>query len=243
MRRQKTVCFEIWNPFKVKTWRAIYLIFQGRRGEVFPDPWITIWHQNPAGGPEKECDWFGGRLASEEVDRVIVTLADYRSGYFPPGNTPGASRHSPQDFEEVFLEMARDINFALTGEPFPMSRRLQAEIKKAIHPDSHEIVCARQAQQEAQNSARSAPSAALNPESYNRLCLALASRIKRLRRPWWRHPRWHLHHWRLQFHPWQRFKRRHISRCHKCGGTFQDEIPSSLGQNIYHQSCLPEKRG
>lgn len=27
------------------------------------------------------------------------------------------------------------------------------------------------------------------------------------RRPWWRHPRWHIHHWRIQCHPLQALRR------------------------------------
>lgn len=33
---------------------------------------------------------------------------------------------------------------------------------------------------------------------------------------WWTHPRWHIHHWSFQVHPWQRFKRRFIDRCTSC---------------------------
>ena len=31
---------------------------------------------------------------------------------------------------------------------------------------------------------------------------------KKSKRPWWRHPRWHIWHWRIQVHPWQNFKRK-----------------------------------
>lgn len=39
-------------------------------------------------------------------------------------------------------------------------------------------------------------------------------------RPWYRHPRWHLHHWRLQLHPLQHLKRWLWSRCARCGKRF-----------------------
>jgi hypothetical protein len=40
-------------------------------------------------------------------------------------------------------------------------------------------------------------------------------------RPWYRHPRWHIWHWRLQVHPLQAFCRWMWSRCVGCGGRFR----------------------
>lgn len=39
-------------------------------------------------------------------------------------------------------------------------------------------------------------------------------------RPWYKHPRWHIRHWRLQVHPLQAFCRWMWSRCAGCGGHF-----------------------
>ncbi len=39
-------------------------------------------------------------------------------------------------------------------------------------------------------------------------------------RPWYRHPRWHVWHWRIQIHPIQQFKRWAFSRCGTCGNRF-----------------------
>lgn len=33
--------------------------------------------------------------------------------------------------------------------------------------------------------------------------------------------RWHVWHWRLQIHPWEKFKRWAFARCSKCGGRFK----------------------
>lgn len=40
------------------------------------------------------------------------------------------------------------------------------------------------------------------------------------RRPWWRHPKWHLWHWKFQCQPLCQFKRWAFSRCCKCGKRF-----------------------
>ncbi len=39
-------------------------------------------------------------------------------------------------------------------------------------------------------------------------------------RPWWRHPRWHVHHLRIQVHSLQNLKRWLFSRCAVCGNRF-----------------------
>lgn len=44
--------------------------------------------------------------------------------------------------------------------------------------------------------------------------------ILRASRPWYKHPRWHIWHWRIQIHPLQAFKRWAFSRCQKCGKGF-----------------------
>lgn len=44
--------------------------------------------------------------------------------------------------------------------------------------------------------------------------------ILRERRPWWRHPRWHVRHWEIQIRPLQTLKRVLFSRCRHCGGRF-----------------------
>lgn len=48
----------------------------------------------------------------------------------------------------------------------------------------------------------------------------VAAHLLRSRRPWWRHPRWHFWHLRLQVHLLQRLKRWLFSRCCRCGKGF-----------------------
>ncbi len=46
------------------------------------------------------------------------------------------------------------------------------------------------------------------------------------------HPRWHVHHWHIQIHPLQNFKRWAFSRCESCGGRFAwGEAPTSNSWN------------
>lgn len=45
----------------------------------------------------------------------------------------------------------------------------------------------------------------------------LAKILSRETARWWQAPKWHFWHWSFQVHAWQRFKRRFIERCSKCG--------------------------
>jgi hypothetical protein len=65
--------------------------------------------------------------------------------------------------------------------------------------------------------------------------------ILRADRPWWKAPRWHIHHWRIQFHPWQNLKRRLWDKCCVCG---KRGFPAGVsacgnwdGDKIWHSTC------
>lgn len=62
---------------------------------------------------------------------------------------------------------------------------------------------------------------------------------KAFKRPWYKHPRWHIHHWRIQFRPWQNFKLRHFKKCCICGkrGFKSSPIGDWDGTRIWHQEC------
>lgn len=64
-------------------------------------------------------------------------------------------------------------------------------------------------------------------------------------RPWWKHPRWHVWHWRLQLHPWQKLKRWLFKRCGHCGERFGwNESPITYSWSgsgpSFHEGCTEE---
>lgn len=72
-------------------------------------------------------------------------------------------------------------------------------------------------------------------------------------RPWWRHPRWHVWHWKIQIHPLQDFKRWAFSRCIHCGGRFKfgASVCGSWGstgprwfrnEQAWHCACEPSSK-
>lgn len=79
---------------------------------------------------------------------------------------------------------------------------------------------------------------------------SVACVVLRANRPWWRHPRWHVHHWKIQVPAILHFKRWAFSRCSKCGGRFRwGEAPVTANwhgtgplwfkseRDVYHLAC------
>lgn len=78
----------------------------------------------------------------------------------------------------------------------------------------------------------------------------VARLLLRKKRRWYRHPRWHVWHWKIQIHPLQHFKRWAFSRCERCGRRFRwGESPCSGSWNgtgplwfrseryVHHSDC------
>jgi hypothetical protein len=68
--------------------------------------------------------------------------------------------------------------------------------------------------------------------------------ICRNTRPWYKNPMWHFHHWELQIHPWQKFKRLFIERCSICGKGFsrkESVCGSWSGTQIWHEKCSADQ--
>lgn len=75
------------------------------------------------------------------------------------------------------------------------------------------------------------------PEAMVRL---IAGAMHRRIRPWWRHPRWHVHHWQINF-DLPRNLRRMFQRCPACDRALGwGCIPHSFGDGrLYHGKCSP----
>lgn len=62
---------------------------------------------------------------------------------------------------------------------------------------------------------------------------------RRFNLPWYQHPRWHVHHWRFKFHPFQNLKRRYWDKCSSCGkrGFTGPAYSDWSGSRRWCQSC------
>ena len=73
------------------------------------------------------------------------------------------------------------------------------------------------------------------PESFVGL---VAAAMNRKFRPWWRHPRWHVHHWQVNFHLARNVKRmfQPCATCHRPLGFGVSPYQDGLG--LHHCACV-----
>lgn len=237
-----TVAFDIKSPFKGR----------GRHRAT----WFTIWHVDPekpgtGNRTDDSCGWFD-RTPGQYADAVAYLLAD-TSTMHEIRLCLARREPTPYPFYEGISERH------MTGMRLPHGEALALVIMVAQELETRRWwngqngkpgVCHtfwRKTFTKARDTAGIAASLALNPldnlshasepESVVHL---IAAALNRRFRPWWRHPRWHVHHWRIQWHWLQTFNRWAFARCDKCGGRYrwgESPMGSWGGDRHWHMAC------
>jgi hypothetical protein len=210
MHDPNVVAFEIPNPF---VW--------GRRydGKLRPTTLVTIWHHDPErDGSDDSCGWSYPNL-SERQRKLIDGLAwsEAREPWFMRRREKSNER--PVEAELLIRGALAIVNDVLgIGVSFPDVCKLAIRLTQGsrLGDNFRSAICHLPGYHT--NSADD--SEGRRRECAGGLFSGLAHHLLGHRRPWYRHPRWHLHHWRLQVHAVLRFKRWAFSRCISCGGRF-----------------------
>jgi len=240
MHDPKTVAFDIRLPWP---------------GRQYGIQLATIWHCDPErDGTDDSCGWFprarhGNQATLERIIKSFEREFDdvYRSdsgrvylrGLFAPNGEPHFSVSGI--VLNLFFRAANEV-FRCNGRTnWKTSRRWMqrhlfdllffAENTTDSLRDSitrtFEIGCGEKYTPEARS------------ERIRALASSIYGWILRAERPWWKHPRWHVWHWRLQFHPWQNLKRRWWDKCCLCGkrGFKTTALGTWGGDRMWHQEC------
>jgi hypothetical protein len=236
-------------------------------------PFITVWHVDPEkDGTDDSCGWFmrsrhGDQAVLEKIikrfdedwDRVFESRKEdstgepigpvekvYYCGYFYPENAgAGMPNMSVTAIALNLFFLAACVHFNKDGrtnwkKPRRwMQRRLFDIMLFAENPTDSlrdDIV-------------RKWGTSTNRKERIERMASCIYAWILREERPWWKHPRWHIWHWKLQIHPWQKLKRWAFERCAYCGRGFKwGEVVTGNwgGTKIWHcrydNSAKPSKQ-
>jgi hypothetical protein len=225
-----TVAFDIRSPFVTR------VSLTNGKGWSYRSSLITIWHVDPErDGSDDSCGWAHYRMTPAER-AWCEKLADDEFEFWMGQHGRGAAGGMPWTAADVVFAAWRTIA-SRTGrgwEPLTAAELTRIyELASSPH-----------------DSIRSVVASCASKEGMQRLFLCVYRLYRTHRRPWWKHPRWHVWHWRVQLHPWQRFRRWLFDRCEKCGGKFVKESPCTYfwdppptrwfrsAPGLRHQRCM-----
>lgn len=231
MHDPMTVAFEIKYP-----WRKYGRKAKSKFDREYREPFITIWHKDPCKpGPwrgDDSCGWFmrSGHCDKSKMDKVRKDFdfewdADY-GGWFNPDGSP---RLSVQAITLGMFSISAYHYFGNWEDAHKFMRKNLYELMRFAENNidsMHNSITQRYGKEDREDRIDNAVSVI-----YPYVCRVL--------RPWYKHPRWHIHHWKIQLHPWQRLKRRFWDKCCKCGkrGFKGSAMGNWSGTQIWHQEC------
>lgn len=221
MHDPMTVAFEIKRP-----WRQ-------PPSEFFPKghrpTWITIWHVDPErDGSDDSCGYSYPRVDAEaKWFRDLQDDIQFLCREDPAAILRQRAREGSAAWWILWLTR---ISYWHRRRPLPL-RVLTGFLFSHSFPGDRD------------DCADHVP----DPE---RLGWIFARTYLRLIRPWWRHPRWHFWHWKINVEPLLAFKRWAFTRCCVCGGRFgYGESPTTSNwhsegprwfrgeSDVYHGRC------
>lgn len=161
---------------------------------------ITIWHVDPeTDGTDDSCGWFcRSRHGDQEVLKKIVSefLFNHKHNYW---FTQDGYRHFSTS--GIVLNMYNDAAWIF----FKRNRRRHRGFMRRYLFDI--LHFAENPFDSIGDSITRKYGEAIDEEKIKRLAGTVYSDILRKTRPWYKHPRWHIHHWKIQVH-WPRLFRK-----------------------------------
>jgi hypothetical protein len=206
MHDPSTVAFEfMWPPKWMK--KAFKL-----PDSHMKDRWIlTIWHIDPeTDGSDDSCGWFSPKLTNEQRERLYA-LADEEYD-FVIGDKYGVKYQDPAGLVYWCWCMIGNRMDKRKGRKFALSLKEINEVMSLSHNPSDNLRYSVNAVYKGEEKERK--------EAFRQLLFLIYRSYLRIHRPWYKHPRWHIHHWNFQVHSLQKLKRYLFSRCKVCGGRF-----------------------
>lgn len=226
MHDPMTVAFEIKWPFsQIKT-------FPNGDPWIYRETLITIWHVDPElDGSDDSCGWTWRR---DKAARDLMDKAE-KDGRREYEFMVGEYGYPMTPLELVFSAW-HIIGWRFFRRDKLSTSEINAVLLAAMNPTD--------------NLRWSSSEARESEQGMGNLFRTIMRLYLHHHRPWYKHPRWHIHHWKIQVHFLQALKRYLFSRCAKCGQHFPwGYAPISTSWNgsgprwfrgeshVYHHEC------
>ncbi len=248
MHDPMTVAFDIKNPFSRRQ------SIKNKEGKIiskgYKSTLITIWHNDPEkDGSDDSCGWFPrSRHGNQETLNKIInafkhewdTYYDDRCfGWFKKDGSPNLSTTG------IVLNMYNSA----THEYFKYDWNKRTKfMKKHLY---HILLFAENNVDSLFQGINQIYGERKREERINEFAHCIYGDILRKLRPWYKHPKWHIHHWSIQIYPLMNLRRFIFSKCKYCKLHFKyGESPVSgqwdsikpkwfkSEEDIYHQECF-----
>ena len=240
MHDPMTVAFEITMPFTGK---------KNSKGgwDKYPRTLFTIWHVDPeTDGTDDSCGWFiRSRHGKKKVlEAIEKEFALYWKELFTDFGVP---KFSPMAITLHLFQCA-------CYEVWHDWKKVDRYMKKHLY----DLIRFSENPTDSMFNAITRKGTDTQEEHIRYFAAIIYPYILRDVRPSWKHPRWHIHHWKIQNHFIQTLKRFLWGRCAGCGGRFTwGYSPTSNAwdsdgpqwfrseKGIYHHQCyrLPSCKG
>lgn len=210
-------------------------------------PFITIWHVDPeTDGSDDSCGFSFPKISEVERKMLHKLAADqfpqmYARKMALKEEKSYAYICYNQDIYGCIYWMWRAFNRAYNKEVWQYGKDLTLKELQYVYVLAY-------------NPVDNFQSHKLNTvEEFEEFLYLIYRSWKRYKRPWYKHARWHMRHWKIQVHPWQTLKRRYWDKCSVCGKRgFKGSAYSNWdGDKIWHSHCdtsakthpLPQTKG
>lgn len=238
---------------------TIYLGGKRKKNGQYRDPFITIWHNDPEkDGTDDSCGWF---MRSRHIDKTIIDKVEkefefdwdrtyknkeghvYFTGLFTPDGFPNLS------VQAIVLNLyVKATKVILNPDGKKDWGKVWKKTWKLINQRYAQIMFFAESLDDSLHSTITRKFAIGTDTPYTseyrknmirELADIITMEIIRSQRKWYQHPKWHIHHWSIQFHPLQRLKRRYWDKCSVCGKRgFKGAAYSDWhGTKIWHEQC------
>lgn len=193
----------------------IYLGRKKKNNGNYRTPFISIWHKDPENdGSDDSCGWF---IRGRHIDPKILEKVkkDFEFNFtheywFNSGGYPKFSIHG------VVLNMYSSALWQILmylNNDKPNRTKFNSFMNKYLFEILHF----------AENPTDSLCSS-INmkygveevPQRISHFTNVITADIMRKLRPWYKHPRWHIHHWQVTFPIFKDFYRRWFEKCDRC---------------------------